>query len=356
MAEFSKIEWCDSTFNPWRGCTKVSPGCANCYAESQSKRNTKTLGIWGLNGTRVVAAESMWREPLKWDKKAKETGVRHRVFCASMADVFEDWAGPIVDSNGVPVSKIDSRPWTVRVNDDEPKVTMNDVRKRLIELIYRTPNLDWLLLTKRPENICRMLGPDGAGLYAHDRGSVPCPQPNLWLGTSVENQKTADERIPHLLRVPAAVRFLSCEPLLGPVSFRFNHRNGSLDNWLTGEYMKCHQDGSAHCGKRSDKKIDWVIIGGESGPDARPCQVDWTRSLKKQCEDARVACFVKQLGSRPTTTLPVDERWPGGNGLGKLIFIGDGFGNFHVDKLDDKKGGDWDEWPEDLRVREFPTV
>lgn len=176
MGAETKIEWCDHTFNPWIGCTKVSPGCANCYAAVNTfTRAQRAHGreLWGPDAARHVTSEAKWREPIRWDAAAKAAGIRRRVFCASMADVFED-----------------------RPDLAEP-------RARLAYVIGKTPNLDWLLLTKRPENIARLWITD----------VVP---PNVWLGTTVEDQERADERIPHLLAVPAAVRFLSVEPLLSP--------------------------------------------------------------------------------------------------------------------------------------------
>ncbi|XZE18787.1 DUF5131 family protein [Pirellulaceae bacterium SH449] len=172
----TKIEWATHTFNHIRGCTKISEGCAHCYAAELSKRNPKTLGIWGPNGTRVLASEAMWREPIKWNREYElhcqeiwenhgPTLRRPRVFCASLADVFEDWKGPIVNSKGEQL-------W---INHDNGEIavagefkrltpetailrylTMDDVRRRLFALIDATPNLDYLLLTKRPENILRM--------------------------------------------------------------------------------------------------------------------------------------------------------------------------------------------------------
>ena len=190
MAENSAIEWTRHTFNPWRGCTKVSAGCANCYAETMSGRNPKTLGVWGPNGTRVVASEAMWREPVKWDRAAKAAGERHRVFCASLADVFEDWQGPMMDSQGERVTT-QVPGFAVRL------MTMQDVRIRLWKLILATPHLDWLLLTKRPQNIATMLRDvwfqiDSAR-DSDPRNARPFEAPsNVWLGTSVENQATAD--------------------------------------------------------------------------------------------------------------------------------------------------------------------
>jgi protein gp37 len=268
MAETSKISWTHATFNPWRGCTKVSPGCANCYAEAQSKRNPKVLGVWGDKGTRVIAGEDYWRQPVKWNAAAGERGERMRVFCASLADWLED------------------RP------------ELADPRRRLAKLIRQTPNLDWLLLTKRPWNLN-----DAAGLMDWELDGIP---DNVWLGVSVENREHGLPRIDAIRRVMATVRFLSIEPLLEDL--------GPVD--LTG--------------------IHWVIIGGESGPHARPCNLAWIRSLVKQCEAAGVACFVKQLGGKPVE----DAGFPAPCKV----------------RLLDRKGGDMDEWPRDLRVQQFPEV
>jgi protein gp37 len=254
--------WTHHTFNPWRGCTKVSAGCAHCYADKLSARNPKSLGIWGKNGTRVVAAESYWREPLKWDAAAKAAGERHRVFCASLADVFEGQ------------DTMPAEAWSV----------VQEARKRLFDLVCRTPHLDWLMLTKRPENALRLMVE--AGLYAVANPSLPCPQPNLWIGTSVEDQSAADSRIPHLLSTPAAVRFLSCEPLLGPIDIEVQsvitgNRGGLIS--VNGKIARI-------------PGIDWAIVGGESGPGARPMHPDWARSLRDQCIAAGVAFHFKQWG------------------------------------------------------------
>jgi protein gp37 len=278
MGVDTKIQWADHTFNPWRGCTKVSPGCTNCYAESLSHRNPAVLGEWGPNGKRVVAAESAWREPIKWDKAANRDGVRRRVFCASLADVFED--------------------------RDE----LRGPRSRLAETIKATPHLDWLLLTKRPENIGR-LGTEAFG-WDVTRFGMPL---NVWLGTSTEDQARADSRFPLLRQTPATVHFLSVEPLLGPIDMR--------------PYIDL---------------IDWVIVGGESGTNARPCDISWIRSIASHCKDAGVPVFVKQLGSRPTQPLAAAHSGP----LTTCYPI-------HK-RLDDPKGGNPDEWPEDLRVRQLP--
>lgn len=302
MGKITKVEWADHTFNCWRGCSKVSEACRNCYAEKQAKRNPSVLGIWGDSGTRVVASESAWKEPLKWDRAAKAAGERHRVFCASMADVFEDWDGRIQDHNGrhLWISDRGTRGWEFDDGSagfafEKRPATMQDIRQRLFDLIDATPNLDWLLLTKRPENIAAMMPPavcttcrgtgwwetgpysgkcicQGARLYRH----------NVWLGTTVENQQTADDRIPHLLRVPAKVHFLSCEPLLGQVD---------LDCWP--------ESGCSRCWLDDEPGIDWVIAGGESGPHARPSHPEWFRSLQRQCAAAGVPFFMKQMGGHP---------------------------------------------------------
>lgn len=243
MGADTKIEWADHTFNPWIGCTAVSPACDHCYAERLAHR----FGVaWGPHAERRRTSESNWRQPLAWNRKALREGRRFRVFCASLADVFD---------NQVPAE------W----------------REDLWALIHDTPHLDWLLLTKRPQNIWKML-PGSApveGRDGHSRQVWRRGWPNVWLGTTVENQAEADRRIPHLLAVPAAVHFLSCEPLLCPVAIR--------EHWLIR-----HHPGGA--------RIDWIIAGGESGPKARASHPDWFRSLRDQCRDAGVPFFFKQWG------------------------------------------------------------
>lgn len=247
MVANSAISWTTHTFNGWWGCFKVSEGCRNCYAETFAKRTGRS--IWGPPATteRRFFADKHWQEPLKWNAAAEKAGERARVFSASMSDVFED----------------------------HPEVGPH--RERLFSLILQTPWLDWLLLTKRPENIMRMV-PESW------RAGFP---PNVWMGTSTEHQAAADERIPHLLQVPAPVRFLSCEPLLGPVVLEQVY-DGRYMHWLTGEY----QDGDRK--KRIIDGLSWVIVGGESGPKHRQMDVAWLASLVNQCQAAGVAVWVKQ--------------------------------------------------------------
>jgi len=233
------IEWATHTFNPWSGCAKISAGCAHCYAAALPPRMRRGAA-WGPEAERQPATDTYWRQPLGWARAAAREGVRPRVFCASTADVFED------------------RP------------DLDPLRIRLWELIRATPELDWLLLTKRPHRMAA---------WAREHGWPD----NAWAGTSVEDQAAADARVPHLLAVPARVRFLSCEPLLGPVD---------LSAWL-------------HRGHESDGRggwmpvpspIHWIIVGGESGPRARPMRPSWARVLRNEAHCYEVAFFFKQWG------------------------------------------------------------
>lgn len=320
MGANTKIEWTTHTFNPWRGCEKVSPGCANCYAEATSKRNPKVLGEWGPNGRRVIAAEGYWKKPEAWDGAAKRAGERHRVFCASLADVFE------------------GRPELVKP------------RGRLLKLIKLTPNLDWLLLTKRPQDVLRLVeevrDSGGEGREIASSWCNGCPPSNLWLGTSVEDQERADERIPWLLKAPAAIRFLSCEPLLGPLNLKGFLRPKTGDY---GECLRCgFMDMTLGHARLCTGVIDWVIVGGESGRQARPCRRAWIEGLMHDCEAAGAACFVKQLGAAFS-----DET----NGIaGVALQVPDEAAPLISLRLKDRKGGDMEEWPARLRVRQLPEV
>lgn len=252
MGENSKIEWTDHTFNPWIGCQKVSPGCQHCYAEQlMDKRYGRVQ--WGPTGTRVRTSDANWRKPAQWDRQAAADGVRRKVFCASLADVFED------------------------------RSELIEWRAELFAIIERTPNLDWLLLTKRPENVMEMLPTKW-------RNQIP---DNIWLGTSVENQEQADKRIPHLLKVPARIRFLSMEPLLGPVDLCLVEDVDGFEQAYDVLRGVVSLNGQAHSPISS---IRWVIVGGESGPHARPMHPDWVRSIVGQCQSADVPFFFKQWG------------------------------------------------------------
>ena len=334
MGADTKIQWADHTFNHWRGCQKIAPGCANCYAETLSKRNPATLGVWGPRGTRVVASETMWREPLKWDREAAKTGEYPRVFCASLADVFEDWQGQCRMSDGGWCVK--HRQWgeltgygSCALAGGNDAVRLDDVRARLAGVWDATPNLDWLVLTKRPENIRRMLPIKAGRRDAIKDGKANVEawhRPNVWLGVSIACQDDADRLIPELLKCRdlCAKTFLSIEPLIGPID---------LSQWLKCE---CRSDGYS-CDACTLGLPDWVIVGGESGPNARPCDVAWIRSIVRQCSDADVPCFVKQVGTNAQQSHGEPLGWP------------------ERTRLRDKKGGDPAEWPEDLRVREVPS-
>lgn len=258
MAEHTGIQWTDHTYNPWSGCSKISAGCANCYAANLPPA-MRRHAVWGDGGQRVRASASYLDQPHKWNRKAEKDGVRRRVFCASVADVFE--ARPELD------------PW----------------REDLLKTIAATPHLDWQLLTKRPEYAAKLLA--GRAL-----------PPNLWIGTSVENQEAADTRIPHLLKIPAVVRFLSMEPLLGPVD---------VSRWLSARPCACDAKGDVSPFRTCSEtpcaaRIGWAIIGGESGNKARPMHPDWARKVRDQCIAAGVPFFFKQWGE----WAPADEDTP----------------------------------------------
>jgi protein gp37 len=269
MGTETKIEWCDKTFNPWVGCTRISPGCDHCYAAAWTERFK--MAKWGPGENRVRTTESNWKLPLKWDREAEKTGTCPRVFCASLADVFD---------NEVPDA------W----------------RMDLFALIGQTPNITWLILTKRIGNVQEYCRRDGQAfdLIGSDR---------VWLGATICNQEEADRDIPKLLDTPAAVRWISAEPLLGQIN--------------VGPYLsRTNMSGLRIMPGFRDPLpgIDWVVSGGESGAHARPANPDWFRSLRDQCATAGVPFFMKQMGGSR-----------------------------------DKRGA-LDDLPVDLRVREWPTV
>lgn len=578
MGSNTKIQWAHHTFNPWRGCAKVAAGCVNCYAEAQSKRNPKTLGVWGPNGTRVVASEAMWRQPFKWNRdgcpQCKGHGVvadwvgtlagdleqsakdcstclgsddfRPRVFCGSLCDVFEDWGGEIRGSSGGVMWDAPGLSWQEQMlpgrtdgimrDGGGRRLTLADARARLFRLIDSTQSLDWLLLTKRPENVRRMW-PEKDPLGNLDPiASAPYGDPmrfrrdNVWLGTSIACQEDADRNIPELLKCRdlCAKTFLSIEPLVGPVDLsqwigynplhenntqrrsgvrggqngapprargrfgvedevpsqkslgRESDDNGREESGTCGcsvrpgvstgqdndgrttsdvlgasscvaalqrsdsdrnadkpqgrqqvqqrssqpgnvlgvqQHETCQQGGIGvakgiaeqsqqtvsdgcggdspivcgrqgnsivNCGEvrdiasssienssrgsdagrvgsngglcassaprdttRREGAISLVIVGGESGPNARPCDIEWIRSIVRQCLEAGVPVFVKQIGSRPDgLRFRMDDK-------GKSFCEEHSFSHGKTTPMD-PKGGDPAEWPEDVRVREVP--
>jgi protein gp37 len=277
----SSIEWTDHTFNPWWGCTKVSPGCKNCYAETWARRVGEN--IWGIKQERRFFTDKHWSEPLKWNVDAASERQRKRVFCASMADVFE------------------------------LRTELDQWRNRLWRLIDETPWLDWLFLTKRPQNIQK---------------KVPWKREwpsNVWIGVTVEDQQRADERLPILLQFPAKCRFLSCEPLLEKVD---------LSKWISRR-------------QKSLYGIDWVIAGGESGPNARPMLPGWARTLRDQCKAAEIPFHFKQWGhwspvkAKKITSSAVKSFWD--DVIGREVFMeakGKKEAGRHLD------GITWDELPQ----------
>jgi len=298
VGEQTAIEWTDHTFNPWWGCQKISPACANCYAEGVGARFGGDDRLWGKGHAIRTFGDKHWNDPIRWDRKAAEAGVKARVFCGSMCDVFE-------------------------ALDD-----LDEHRARLWRLIEATPSLIWLLLTKRPEEVMARVPAHWSHRAGSGRGVCSCGinvlhggvhevgcrngwPDNVWVGTTVEDQQRADERIPRLLRIPAPVRFLSCEPLLGPVDLtnvrRRLFRSGELDSvWdaMTGRFGFWSDDWHTH----EFGAVSWVIAGGESGPKARPSHPDWFRALRDQCQDAGVPYFFKQWGQHvPTYRGSTDE-------------------------------------------------
>lgn len=286
----TKIEWAHYSWNPWWGCTKVSPGCDNCYAEAWARRFSVR---WGAGQERRLASERTWNEPMKWNANAQRDGVRRRVFCASMADVFD--------------------------NDGE---RLNAARDWLWELIEETPHLDWLLLTKRIGNAVGMLPPRW----------LQQPPANMWLGATIVNQEEADRDIPKLLSAPARVRFLSCEPLLEDLDLS-NHIYGPDE-----PCESCPKDIDCDCYFSTRRElnlpaIDWIIVGGESGSQARPFTLGFAKEIVRQCKYASIPVFIKQLGARPVNR--EGERCPA---------------------VHDRKGAVMEEWPEELRIRQFPEI
>ena len=304
MGANSKIQWTDHTFNPVRGCTKVSPGCLNCYAEKLVVN--RLGGEWGPNGRRDIAAESKWKEPLKWNRLADlflqcESGCRFQSTVAGLEGFCPECGDPQADT-------VRPRVFCASLADWLDERWPTEIRARLLNLIEATPNLDWQLLTKRPQAWSARLHECASQSPLARRwldGEAPA---NVWVGTSVEDQTRADERIPELLSIPARVRFLSMEPLLGPVDL--TRIPWAADPVVPGAPRTCLTPTAAMLGSAGRPDIDWVIIGGESGPGARPFSVDHAAEIVQQCENAGVPCFVKQLGVFPITSNANLHDWP----------------------------------------------
>lgn len=322
MSEKTGISWTDHTFNPWWGCAKVSPACDHCYAERDAKRYASGRVLWGVSAERRTFSDKHWDEPKKWASQAfvecagcgwrgRHTKLAHvdsehscpacgskdwrrarqRVFCASMADVFD-------------------------------RNAPEGARERLWKLIDDTPRLDWLLLTKRVGNVRSMV--PRQWLMCDVGRSEPYRWPrNAWLGITVVNQEEADRDIPKLLAVPARVRFLSIEPMLGPVTLPpMRCDRGSLPGSGGVGGVTCPDcSGHGDRGERGCLRLHWVIAGGESGPHARPAHPDWFRSLRDQCAAAGVPFHLKQHGE--WLKGEVDSATGEGRAL---VYIDDGYG------------------------------
>jgi protein gp37 len=317
MSDETKIQWATHTFNPWEGCTKVSPGCANCYAEARNKRFSGGAN-WGKGKPRRRTTKATWSKPVKWNR---DSGLWHTTPRPRIFPSLCDWL------------------------DDEVPI---DWLADFLKLIHDTPNLDWLLLTKRPENwqdrIAQAMvnldknwiegreerGPVGVWLgkwleaaFPH-RGMDGTAPSNVWIGFSAENDQYFRERYEHAKKIPTPVLFCSMEPLLGPIDV----------SWI----LEDNECANSHY-------LDWAIIGGESGRGARFCNVEWIRGITRQCKGMDIPVFVKQLGADAREAITTQMGQPDTDGSSTAVE--------RVD-LKDSKGGNPAEWPEDLRVREFP--
>lgn len=386
VSDKTKIEWSDSTWTPIRArvrkdaaeiaqakgytslvqiaakqagrvgaqCERCSYGCDNCYSETFQSRCLPHNGT-GLPFDRrsrdlveYFLDEEMLLQPLKWRKPRK-------VFVCSQTDLFGEWVPDEWIDRILAVmalcSHLTFQVPTKRANRMEryfaPMRPNGSFAKGEIGLAYGRPARFFPRAFNR--------------LPLNNETLLPWPLPNVWLGVSVENQEQADKRIPHLLRTPAEVRFLSVEPLLGPVRLKFmrnvchrcNLPEKFTDNPRGSFKMGIPLMDSAResvwcpsCGFTYEEVSDihWVIVGGESGPGARPCNVEHIRSIVRQCTAAEVKCFVKQVGSKAQSHSCRNEA---------CTHPDCGMENWH---LKDNKGGDPSEWPEDIRVREFPEA
>jgi protein gp37 len=363
----TSIEWTDHTHNLWRGCKRRHTGCLHCYAECDRSIRCHDVDFWG---ERRLASAAYTRRPRGWNRDAALAGVRTRVMLGSLMDFFEDWDGPMTTGPGV----------------EDPTATMDSVRRAAFELIDHTPHLDWIIPTKRPENINAMWPNVTSPTASTDGTSRPGEwyRPNVWLLASVSDQETFGRLGLELLeyRPLVPVIGLSVEPLVGPIDWTHMTEVGlqcSVCDWVGTEAGATRRDfldepdgwACPTCGEpcwhwpieERIECIDWLVIGGESGPKARPCDLDWIRSLVKQGREAGVPTFVKQLGSQPyhiefTGSGPFGGGWPDAHWMRTPTAENQGDGDYYVVseyQLTHKKGGDPAEWPEPF-PREFPEL
>jgi protein gp37 len=335
------IEWTNATWNPIRGCSRVSEGCRNCYAERTAVRQVS--GAYrGL--VKSTAAGPRWTGEVRFVEHLLDQPLRwrdgRRIFVNSMSDLFHEKVEDYWQDQIFAVMALAGQ-HTFQVLTKRPERMLaylndEDVRAR-IDVFIEEMAFERSDPHARRRDDLRATAPDLDETW---------PLPNVHLGVSVEDQATADARIPLLLQTPAAVRWVSYEPALSAVDF---------DRWIAPMNGECKAHRGYNCGicrpRLDGAGLRWIVIGGESGPGARPFDVAWARATIAQCRAAGVPVFMKQLGAAPFASVIRDD---GDNWPGPIAWSGDGLGTYRP-RLRDRKGGDWDEWPADLRVREFPT-
>ncbi len=370
MGMYTLIEWATHSWSPWMGCSKVHTGCENCYAARQTARR----GVkWGPDGTRVRTSDAYWHNPIIWDRWAREdrmvlsrldagyplapkdfaeavggtvAGVsrsmerlgragyfeedggykpwRPPIVFPSLCDPFESWDGPILNSRG---------------RSPGERLTLDNLRSDMCQLFDGLSELTLCLLTKRPGNI-REMWPTPA--WTFQQGGKYCSQyrPNAWLMYSASDQESLEAGLPHLLgcRDLSPVIGLSLEPLLGPID---------LHEAICGADTLTMQE-------PMESNLDWVIVGGESGPGARPCHLEWILDIVQQCEDAGVPCFTKQTGANTVIGKKAWATWDLGSRV--MIHASQPKTAHHRLEYQHPKGGDPAEWPEDIRGQQFPKA
>jgi len=325
------IEWTDLTWNPIVGCSKISEGCRNCYAIPQAYRNA-AIAQKLENPGRLAYYEGLT------EKRSGRT----------------EWTGKInfvPDALNIPLQRKKPTKFFVNSMSDLWHESVTDEQiAEIWAVMQATPEHRYQVLTKRPQRMLHWITEYWGGIWRASRNKI---LPNVWVGVTVEDQKSADERIPLLLQVPASVRFLSCEPLLGEIDIdRAMYPNG-------GNSTFGFTDGFGE-----EAFLQWVIVGGESGHNARPCNIEWIRSIVRQCQAAHVPVFVKQLGSVPIIRKYTLEEYHAQKSPEFEFPEGTLFGNKTGDPLlnglqvllQDRKGGNITEFPEDLKIREFPVL
>lgn len=348
MTGKTTIEWATAVWNPTTGCTRVSAGCDNCYAFALHDKRYAS----NLNAAAKAGFVGGPREGNSMQRNTKARAVDVPLPWPRQYDLPFSRVQLLPDRLDAPLRRQKPERYFVdSMSDLFHEKVPDEYIAQVFAVMAIARRHTFLILTKRPERMRAFVGehhelppdwmkPRLRHVEGEDLGKMfagqptyTWPYPNVWLGTSVEDQAAADERIPQLARTPAAVRFLSCEPLIGAVDLRAAFAAGHIQWGHGGTHAHDHQAPHHHHDERCAHPFDWVIIGGESGPRARPMDLAWARSLVEQCRVAGVAPFVKQLGSKPTlirqhTVTDYDLR--------------------------ESHGRDMTEWPDDLRIREWP--